>query len=415
MKTTDKNIIFVPPLTNKNIVFAPPGRHHAGVKGLYLIVSPDGQVRRFTYRFTSPETRRVTEAKAGIWPMVSLDDAQAKAIELRKQVAHGICPNAAKRAHRVAVTTFRECCEAYIETHKPGWRGTSHLNSVRFLLFGHGKPLLGVPVNQITPDMVQSALSDQWTRHQNQARRALSIFARVLDYAHAKGMRTGDNPAAWRGCQEYRFPRCKKTEQKHYPALAYSKIPEFIKSLVAKQGHSVGAVALELVILTTARPGEVFAMRWDEIDLENRIWTLPANRTKQGRVHQVPLSNRAMAILQARPRLGPYVFVGYKRETHLSSKAMYHVLRAMGIKASDASVHGFRSSFSDWCADCTDFPRELREHSLAHAVGNGTELAYRRGTALKKRGVIMEAWAEYCHQENSLPKAEVPRNLGDDN
>jgi hypothetical protein len=193
-------------LTNRNIVFAKPGRHHAGVQGLYLYVSPDKQVRRWIYRYTSPASRRVTETGLGLIQVLTLAEAKSKALDLQKQIAQGICPITAKRAAKFALATtdtFGRCCEAWLETHKPAWRSASQLHNIRVLLFGHGKPLLGVPVSAITPDMVQSTLSGLWNRHPNQAHRALAAFARVLDFARAKGMRQGDNPANWRGCQEY--------------------------------------------------------------------------------------------------------------------------------------------------------------------------------------------------------------------
>jgi integrase len=413
-------------LTNRNIVFAKPGRHHAGVQGLYLYVSPDGKVRRFLKRYTSPETGRVTETGLGLWPAVSLEDAQAKALELSRQVAQGICPITAKRAARataIPADSFGELIDAWLDTHKPGWRSASQLHNMEVLLYGHGKPLLHLPVNTITSDMIQAALSELWSKHPNQGRRALNAFARIFDFAKARGICSGDNPAAWRGCHEYRFPRRTKMEKNHYNAMVYTTIPKFVLALVAKEKNSTGAAALEFLILTAARTNEVRTMRWDEIDWEAKVWTLAADRTKQGRVHQVPLSNQAMVILtNRRDYMGilgdiyqrphsPYVFTGWKQKRPLSSKAMHHVLNSMGV---DVTVHGFRSTFRDWCGDETEFAREHVEACLGHAVGNGTEQAYRRGTALEKRRVIMQAWADFCHSNNSLPKAEVKRNLGDD-
>jgi integrase len=381
-------------LTNKNIVFAKPGRHHAGVKGLYLYVSPDGQVKRFLRRFKSPATGRVTETGLGLWPAVSLEDAQAKAIELSRQIAQGICPIAAKRAARVAGSTFRECCEAYLETNKSGWRSTSHLNSAKHLLFGHGKLLQVVPVSTITADQIQGALSPLWTKYPNQARRALAMFENVLDYAKSRGMRNGDNPASWKGNMEYRFARQQNIARNHYTAMPYAEVPEFVRQLGEKQGMS--PLALYFLILVAARSGEVLNMRFDEIDWDNKVWNLAAERTKQGRPHQVPLSTEAWLMLQGR-RLelrgkSEYVFTGRKQEA-LSSRSMHHLMRAMGRCE---TVHGFRSSFRDWAGDTTEFPRELIEQCLGHAVGNGTEQAYRRGTALEKRRKIMEEWAQFC-------------------
>jgi integrase len=334
----------------------------------------------------------------GLIQVLTLVEARAKALALQKQIAQGICPITAKRTARSVnhdLQTFGQCCEQWLKTHEPGWRSNSQLRNSKVLLFGHGKPLLNVPVSGITPDQIQSTLTKLWAKHPNQARRALGVFARVLDFARAKGMRTGDNPASWRGMQEYRFPRSKKTDGAHYAAMTYCQVPEFVRALVAKQRCGVSAIALEFLILTACRTGEALAMRWDEVDWDQKLWTLGADRTKQGRPHQVPLSDRAVALLQARREKtsSPYVFTGHRHQ-HLSHKSMLHIMRRMGVKE---TAHGFRSSFRDWCGDTTEFAREHVELCLGHAVGNATERAYRRSDALEKRRAIMQAWSEYCH------------------
>src|SRR6516225_523092 len=195
-------------LTNRNVVFAKPGRHHAGVQGLYLYVTPDQQVRRWIYRYTSPVTRRVTETGLGLIEVLTLAEAKSKALDLQKQIAQGICPITAKRAQRVVplAQTFGECCEAWLETHKPAWRSVSHLKNAKVLLLKHGEPLTVVPVNTITSNQIQVALAGLWSKHPVQARRALAMFGQVLDFAKARGLRHGDNPAAWRANMQYRFP-----------------------------------------------------------------------------------------------------------------------------------------------------------------------------------------------------------------
>jgi integrase len=382
-------------LTNRNVVFAKPGRHHAGVTGLYLYVTPDAQVKRWIYRYTSPVTRRVTETGLGLIQVLTLAEAKSKVLDLQKQIAQGICPITAKRTSRGQTTTctFGQCCEAWIKTHEPSWRSTSQLHNVRVLLFGHGKPLLGVPVSTITPDMVQATLSGLWAKHPNQARRALAAFARVLDFARARGMRQGDNPANWRGCQEYRFPRSNKINSNHYAAMDYTELPEFLTKLRARQKRSAGARALEFLILTAARTGEVLNMTYDEIDWDAKVWNLVGMRTKQGRAHRVPLSTRAMNLLERRKSCSNFVFFGYNRR-QLSAKIMPYVLRSMG---STVTVHGFRSTFRNWAGDVTDYQREHIEECLGHAVGNATERAYRRSDALEKRRAILQSWCEYCH------------------
>jgi integrase len=221
------------------------------------------------------------------------------------------------------------------------------------------------------------------------------MFARVLDYARAKGMRSGDNPADWKGCHQYRFARVKKTERGHYAALPYEQMSAFMQELRLRQGRGVGSVALEYTILTTARTSEVLGMTWAEIDFDKSIWTVPASRMKMGREHVVPLSNRVMEILRMQQQHSSgngYVFEGYGR-TRMEERTLRSILKRMNL---NITVHGFRSTFRDWCGDTQAFAREHVEACLAHRVGNSVEQAYRRQTALDKRREIMTAWAEYC-------------------
>jgi integrase len=387
---------------DKDVLKAQPGRHHWNEQGLYLYVTPDQQVRRWIFRFTSPVTRKVTETGLGLFPAVTSDDAKVKVLDIRRQIAAGICPinarrtaNAGRMSARLAQTSFGECCNTWIETHKSGWRSASHLRGAKNLLLKHGEPLLVVPVVSITSNQVQVALTNLWAKHPIQARRVLSMWERVFDYAKAKGMFVGDNPASWRGCHEYRWPKQRSTDHKHFVALPYGQIPEFMKLLRQKQGRSIAASCLEYVILTACRSGEALGARWSEINWDSRVWTIPKERTKQGRQHQIPLSTRAMELLVRQKAVSngsELVFSGYGKQ--FSGKAMSWVVKDLGFQV---TVHGFRSSFRDFCGDTTEFAREHVESCLGHQVGNGTELAYRRSTALEKRRVIMEAWSEYCH------------------
>jgi integrase len=390
--------------TNKNIVLAQPGRHQiTGTIGLYLWVSPGGDVRRWIYRFTSPATRRVTETGLGLWPAIALTDAKGKADGLRKQIAAGVCPITSKREQRANATTFAECCNLWIETHKAAWknadsednRACSQLRNCNVLLFTHGKALANKPVASITPDMVQDALKGLWAKYPLQGRRALAMFERVFDYAKAKGMRSGDNPASWRGLFEYRFARVPKRDRGHFPAMPYEAMPCFMRELRQKQGRGVGSVALEFTILTCARTSEILGMTWDEINWEKKTWTVPAARIKSGREHVVPLCARAMELLTLQRQHSngsEFVFVGY-RQTRMEERTMRSILKRMDLKA---TCHGFRSTFRDWCGDTTHYAREHVEACLAHRVGSAVELAYRRQTALEKRREILQAWSAYC-------------------
>jgi integrase len=314
---------------------------------------------------------------------------------LRKKIASGVCPIHAKRTEQASQVTFKEACDLWIEIHKPSWRGKSMERSVNVLLHLHGEPLASKPVKDITPDMVQSALTELWAKTPLQGRRALFAWERVLDFAKAKGWRQGDNPASWRGCHEYRFARVRETDRKHWDALPYEMMPEFMEVLRKKQARSIGAVALEFCILTAARSGEVFGMQWSEIDWDKQTWTVPAERMKAGREHVVPLNDRAIELLTLQKQYSSgseYVFTG-NNQTRLTQTSMRSVLSYMRVKT---SVHGFRSTFRNWAGDKTHFQREIIEEALAHRVGSSVELAYRRTTALEKRRAIMDAWASYC-------------------
>ena len=289
----------------------------------------------------------------------------------------------------------------WIATHQSAWkddsrgRGGSQMRNCRLLLFTHGKPLLDKPVNSITSDMVEAAVKGLWTKYPLQGRRTLEMFARVLDYARAKGMRRGDNPADWKGCHQYRFARVRKTERGHFAALSYEQMPEFMKELRLRQGRGVGSVALEFCILTASRTGEVLGMQWSEVDWTKQTWTVPASRMKMGLEHVVPLSNRVMEILRMQQQHSSgsgFVFEGYGR-TRMEARTLRSILKRMSLSI---TVHGFRSTFRDFCGDQTNFQREHVEACLAHRVGNSVELAYRRKTALEKRREILDAWAAHC-------------------
>jgi integrase len=403
-----------PQVTNKkDVALMPPGRHRVeGETGLYLFVSPDGQVRRWIFRYTSPVTKRPTETGLDLAKDVSLAQAKTKAGDMRKQIANRICPINAKRAERASAVTFREAADQWIEVHKAAWKpgkdgkDGSQMKNAKLLLHHHGKPLANKPVAEITSDMIQDALAKLWARAPNQGKRALGMFERVLDYGKAKGMRSGDNPAAWRGCFEYRFARRRAADKGHHLALPYEGMAAFMKDLRGRQGRGAGSVALEFTILTCVRTSEALAARWEEIDFDKSIWTVPKERMKGGKEHEVPLSDRAIEILKLQQQHSPgeYVFTGYNR-TRLAERTMRSVLHFMDV---DCTVHGFRSTFRDWAGDVTQFQREHVEACLAHRVGNDVELAYRRLTALEKRREILKAWAAYCTAQPFDRTSELP-------
>jgi integrase len=221
----------------------------------------------------------------------------------------------------------------------------------------------------------------------------------VLDAAKAQGLRNGENPARWRGHLDQLLPKRQRLTRGHHAALAYVKLPAFMSDLQARQ--ATAALALEFAILTAARSGEVLGAQWDEFDVGRAIWTIPAARMKAGREHRVPLSKRALKIVKAMHEAcdGVFVFSGQKVGKPLSVMALEMVLRRMKIEG--VTVHGFRSAFRDWAAECTNFTHEVCEAALAHVIANKAEAAYRRGDLFDKRRKLMEAWAVYC----AAPKA----------
>ena len=249
-------------------------------------------------------------------------------------------------------------------------------------------------MDTIATDDVLAVLKPIWTTKAETASRVRGRIEKVLDAAKAKGFRDGENPARWRGHLDHLLPRPSKLARGHHAAMPYEEVAGFVADLRGRE--ALAALALELCILTAARSGEILGMRWDEIDLDKKIWTVPAHRMKAGREHRVPLSQRATDILArlSEDRSGDFVFPGQRRDKPLSNMAMEMMLRRMKIE--NATVHGFRSSFRDWAGNETGYPRELIETALAHVIGDKAEQAYRRSDALEKRRQLMEAWASYC-------------------
>jgi integrase len=267
-------------------------------------------------------------------------------------------------------------------------------------------------VSAITTEDVLTVLRPLWSAVPETASRLRGRIERVLDAAKAKGLRTGENPARWRGHLDQFLAKRPRLAQAHFAAMSYSNVPSFMQRLRTRQ--SMSALALELAILTAARPGEVIGARREEFDLDNALWIIPGPRMKGGRQHQVPLSPRAVEIVQEAMLVdeGELVFAGQKKGKPMTPGALSEALRRMGV--TDATAHGFRSSFRDWAGDRTSFPRDVVEAALAHAIENPTEAAYRRGTAIEKRRELMTAWEQFITNSpggNVLP-FERSRVLG---
>ena len=259
----------------------------------------------------------------------------------------------------------------------------------------YAKPIARKQVSKIGTEDILRVLKPMWTEKHEMASRLRGWIERVLDYAEAHGWRLGDNPARWRGHLKDVLPARQKLTRGHHSAIVYKDLPAFMNALRASE--SVSARALEFLILTAGRTGEVIGAEHGEIDTVEMVWTAPAERMKAGREHRVPLVDRALEIAQQFAGVSDYLFPGGRRGRPLSNMAMSNVL--LNLHRSDITVHGFRSAFRDWVGDSTKFPREIAEQALAHRVGTATEQAYRRRDALERRWELMEAWAGYLEEQ----------------
>jgi len=293
----------------------------------------------------------------------------------------------------IAKPAFGAIAEALMAAKESAWPNEKHRAQWRVTLSTYAKPLYPRPVDEIDTQAVLAVLTPLWQRAPETASRLRGRIEAVLDAAKAQGHRSGENPAAWRGHLAHLLPKRGKLDRGHHAALAYTDIAALVAKL--RQQDTIPALALEFIILTAARSGEVLGARWSEIDFEARVWTVPAQRMKAAREHRVPISQRALEILEklSKARTCELVFEGQRAWRPLGPNALGGVLRRMN--RSDVTVHGFRSAFRDWCGEETHFPREVAEAALAHAVGNEVERAYRRGDSLEKRRALMTAWANY--------------------
>lgn len=375
-----------------------PGMYCDG-KGLYLrVTSPSA--RSWVFRYM--REKKAHEVGLGPYPAVSLAEARKRAAEARQLLAQGrdilierASAKAAQAAEVAKAVTFKDAAERYIEAHKAGWKNAKHAAQWTTTLKTYAYPLIGEsPVQTIDTGLVLKVLEPIWTTKTETANRLRGRIESVLDWARVRGYREGENPARWRGHLEQLLPAPSKVQRvQHHAALPYADLPKFMEALRAQDG--VSASALEFAILTVARTGEVIGAKWTEVDLKEKVWTIPAERMKAGKEHRVPLSARTLAILKSMKALGSieYVFSGPNNKP-LSNMALLMLLRRMGRE--DITAHGFRSTFRDWAAERTNFPAEVAEMALAHAVGDKVEAAYRRGDLFAKRRELMTAWAKAC-------------------
>ncbi|ROT96502.1 site-specific integrase [Altererythrobacter sp. FM1] len=393
-------------LTSLAVKNAKSGRHADG-GGLHLLVKPTG-ARSWVFRFMlNGRSRDVGLGAAGQGGM-SLADARDEAAALRLKVKAGIDPLeergreaaqtlAAAQAAKVAGTTFRDVATAYIAVNEESWRNPKHRQQWRNTLDTYVYPVIGdLPVAEVETAHVLKILEPIWKGKAETASRIRGRIETVLDSAKARGYRQGENPARWRGHLAQILPARTQLSRGHHKAIAYEQVPAFVRALHKRE--AVAALALEFTILTAARSGEVIGATWAEVDLQKAIWTIPADRMKAAKEHRVPLSPRAVAILESLQPLGSaYLFPGAKGGK-LSGMAMAMLMRRMKV---DATVHGFRSGFRDWAAECTGYAHEVAEMALAHTIENKVERAYRRGDLFDKRRRLMDDWATYCASDGA--------------
>jgi integrase len=376
------------------------GMYHDG-GGLYLQVSGSG-TKSWIFRFTLDGRAR----EMGLGPVhaIPLADARKRAAECRRMRLDGIDPIEARSEHRswkkleaARGMTFDACAAAYLDAHNDGWRNAKHREQWRNTLNSYAGPVFGsLPVQAVDLTLIMKALEPIWKAKPETASRLRGRIEAVLDWATVRGYRKGENPARWRGHLDKLLPaRAKIQKVVHHPALPYSEIADFMVSLRNQEG--IAARALEFLILTAARTGEIIGARWDEFDLKDKIWVVSEARMKAGREHRVPLFGPALAILKKmnEMRESDFVFPGGKKSMPLSNMAMLAFLKRIG--RNDLTAHGFRSTFRDWAAERTTFPREVIEMALAHTIENKVEAAYRRGDLFQKRRQLMEAWARFCN------------------
>ena len=373
--------------------------------GLYLQVTKPG-VRSWVYRYMLNGAPR----HMGLGPLdaVTLADARVKALDARRLRLAGVDPINARndalseaRLETARSITFKDAAERYMDAHKAGWRNAKHRDQWRTTLETYAYPVFGeLPVQAVDVALVMKVLEPIWATRTETASRVRGRIESVLDWAAARGYRLGENPARWRGHLQNLLPRRAKVQKvEHHPALPYGEVGAFMADLRRQQGTA--ASALEFLILTACRTGEGVGARWREFNTGEGVWTVPAERVKSGREYRTPLSPPALAVIGAMQeertteRETDFVFPGGKRDRPLSNTALMAVVKRLG--RGDITVHGFRSTFRDWAAERTNYPREVAEMALGHAVSDKVEAAYRRSDLFEKRRRLMNEWSRFCH------------------
>lgn len=387
------------------VTITKPGLHADG-GGLYLQISPLG-AKSWAFIFQWRGARK--QMGLGGLLTTTLAEARAAAEEARKMVVRGVNPIEAKKVARSGALTFGVVADDLIAALSPEWKNDKHAYQWKQSLTVDAAALRPLAVDAVTTEDVLEVLKPIWSVKPETASRTRGRIERVLDAAKAKGLRQGENPARWKGHLDHLLPKRKKLTRGHLAAMPFDQVSDFVGQLRARP--ALAARALELTILTVGRTNEVLGARRPEFDMVKRIWTVPAERMKMGVEHRVPLSDRAVVILEALfaeiPEGTDLLFADAAGEKPLSNMAMSMLLRRMGV--SEYTVHGFRSSFRDWAGESTTFPEAVAEAALAHQIGNEVERAYRRGDALEKRRKLMQAWAGFVGRPRSSTVVEMRR------
>jgi len=385
-----------------------PGYYCDGA-GLYLQVARGGS-KSWVFRYVISGKAR--EMGLGSCITFTLAEARQRAAAQRKQLADGIDPIEAKRGNLLEqrltaakVITFDKAAEGFIEANQSGWRSRKHGDQWRNTLATYASPVIGdLPVSEITTAMVMKVLQPIWATKTETATRVRGRIEKVLDWSKVQGYRSGENPAAWKGNLAEALPKPSKVaDAGHHAALPWAEMGQFMQTLRAMPG--AGSLAMQLIILTATRTSEVIEAKWNEFDLEAGLWVIPKGRMKGFREHRVPLSRQALLVLERVKwdnRTSEFVFPSTKPDKAISNMTCLAALRRMG--RTDLTVHGFRSTFRDWAAESTAYPRDVCEMALAHAIEDKSEAAYRRGDLLDKRARLMNEWATFC---------DAVRNSGD--
>jgi len=372
--------------------------HYADGGGLVLQVSKWG-TKAWIFRYE----RHGRERHMGLGSLqtLSLADARERARECRRLLLSGCDPiedrNNERMRQRLEAArgiTFKECASGFIDAHQASWRNAKHRAQWNSTLAIYAYPVIGeLSVSVIDTPLVLKCIEPIWTIKPETAKRIRGRVERILDWAAVRNFRHGNNPARWRGHLDKLLPAPNKVRPvKHHSAISRLELPKFMAEL--RVHEEVSARALEITVLTALRTSEVIGALWNEFNLASKVWSIPAIRMKARREHRVPLSRRALEILNQLPRESEHVFPGDRKAQPLSNMAMLTILKRMG--RDDITVHGFRSTFRDWAAESTNYPNHVVEMALAHAIGDKVEAAYRRGDLFEKRRRLMEEWARYC-------------------